>query len=739
MVEQRNFLLGKGERLTEPVLPSGRKLDRIPPYTYFEARQRLAPMFEEAVAELAALPERARPLGQVVGSLTLNPEYIAKSYYPEHVLKAYGLKAVGSKPTRITPEKRSKDRVPLEKPTTQLFVAGGLGSFRRLLADLESSAIAEAVQGDLPAMEQFAALDPLTKVKGPFDAGAEIPLEVVLHATEFRNDSYIITAFQEYLEGFGLRADLDHRFHAGGLCFLRMTAPGAVVAEIAKFSFLRAVREMPRLRDLVPLRGLAGMGSVTLPSATAIDPNVRVAIFDGGMPANSPLAPWVTSFDPPGIGPAVPEALDHGYAVTGAALFGSLEPGEAPRPFANIHHIRVWDQNSGADPLELFDVLERIKNTLDSSPKYDFINLSLGPSLPIEDDDVHAWTAVLDEYLADGSCVATIAVGNDGDADPAAGLNRIQVPADIVNGLSIGACDSRGDIWKRADYSSVGPGRSPGIVKPDLAAFGGCAATPYAVLGGTSGLSLLPQCGTSFAAPHALRIGAGVKSSFGGSLEALAIRTLLIHTAEASEEPQHEIGWGRVRDSIDEITVCPDGSIRVVYQGELTASKYLRAEIPLPDETLRGMVKITATCCFATEIDSAYPGSYTRSGLEIFFRPDATHFDEGATHPKTNTFFSQSKLYQTEEMLRSDAHKWETCLHGSVSKRASGLNGPVFDIHYLSRDEGHVDHLTAKIKYALVITIEAPRHRDFYDLVVRKYRNILEPMLPIQVPIQVQG
>lgn len=275
------------------------------------------------------------------------------------------------------------------------------------------------------------------------------------------------------------------------------------------------------------------------------------------------------------------------------------------------------------------------------------------------------------------------------------------------------------------------------MVKPDLVAFGGCAATPYSVLGGVRGLSLIPQCGTSFAAPHTLRIGTGVKANFGGSLEALAIRTLLVHTAEPSQEPQHEVGWGRVRDDIDDITVCPDGSIRVVYQGELTASKYLRAAIPLPDEALRGMVRITATCCFATEIDSAHPGSYTRSGLEIFFRPNATHFDEGATHPKTDTFFSQSKLYQTEELLRSDAHKWETSLHGSVKKRASGLVRPVFDIHYLSRDEGHIDHLTAKIKYALVITIEAPRHKDIYDLIVRKYRNILEPMVPIQVPIQV--
>jgi hypothetical protein len=336
MADKRNFLLGRGERLTEPVVPSGRKLDREPPYTFAEARQRLTPMFDAAVTELAGLPEGARPAGQVVGSLTLNPEYIAKSYYPEHVLKTYGLRAVGSKSTRITPEKRSKDRPPVEKSTTQLFVAGALSSFRRLLTDLESAAITEGARADLPAMEKFAALDPASKIKGPVHADRNVPLEIVLHASELRQDLYIINAFQGYLGTFGLEADLDHRFYAGGLCFLRMRAPADVLPEIAKFSFLRAVREMPRLRELLPLRGLNGLGAATLPAVPAVDPHLRVAIFDGGIPENSPLAPWVTPFDPPGIGPAVPDALDHGYAVTGAVLFGSIGPGEAPRPFANV-------------------------------------------------------------------------------------------------------------------------------------------------------------------------------------------------------------------------------------------------------------------------------------------------------------------------------------------------------------------------------------------------------------------
>jgi hypothetical protein len=89
----------------------------------------------------------------------------------------------------------------------------------------------------------------------------------------------------------------------------------------------------------------------------------------------------------------------------------------------------------------LYDVLGRIDQVL-VDKDYQLINLSIGPRLPIEDDDVHAWTAVIDDRLSRGTTLATIAVGNDGDGSAKDGLNRIQVPADCVNALAVGACDN---------------------------------------------------------------------------------------------------------------------------------------------------------------------------------------------------------------------------------------------------------------------------------------------------------
>ena len=188
----------------------------------------------------------------------------------------------------------------------------------------------------------------------------------------------------------------------------------------------------------------------------------------------------------------------------------------------------------------------------------------------------------------------------------------------------------------------------------------------------------------------------------------------------------------------DPFVVCAAGTARILYQGKLTASKYLRVPIPLPSDGLQGTVKITATFCFATLVDPEHPGNYTRSGLEITFRPHSGNFaTEESTHAKSDSFFKPSELYPAENVLRRDAHKWETCLHSSKSKRATSLKEPVFDIHYNARLEGHRDPMIKHIPYALVITVETPRILDLYDRIIRQYGGRLRPLLPvIQIPVQ---
>lgn len=175
--------------------------------------------------------------------------------------------------------------------------------------------------------------------------------------------------------------------------------------------------------------------------------------------------------------------------------------------------------------------------------------------------------------------------------------------------------------------------------------------------------------------------------------------------------------------------------MRIVYQDTITAASYRRIPIPMPRTGLSKQVFITATFCFAVSVDSAHPGNYTRGGLSIAFRPHKARFAAGAVHPKTASFFRLEKLYGPDRQIRSDAHKWETCLHGRVGKRAGSLDDPVFDIHYNARDGGHSNPNARAIRYALVITVEAKGVRDLYDRVLRAHRTKLQPLVPIiQIP-----
>jgi hypothetical protein len=226
MADKQNFLLGKGERLTEPVVGTGRKVDRVPPYTFAQAQERLAPMLQEAVKQFEAIPDAACPNNEAVGSLVLNPEYISKSYYPGNLLRVFNLRAIGSRAVRVTPAQRSRGRKPEEANTTELFVAGLRSSFSEMCKTIpllnEGRLINEE---ELGAIETFSAIGEARKIKTKLTGAKDLPLEVVLHASGFQSDKYILEAFQAWVAKLRLRLDIDRRLHAGGLCFIGMMSP----------------------------------------------------------------------------------------------------------------------------------------------------------------------------------------------------------------------------------------------------------------------------------------------------------------------------------------------------------------------------------------------------------------------------------------------------------------------------------------------------------------------------------
>lgn len=732
------FLIGKGELLTYDIPPPPMVPNKVHPYGLTEAKAHLVPQMTLAALELQQLPQIACPADVAVAKVDLHPAYIAKSFFPTALLRQAGLTAIGSRTIRVRPRKDLRKKAPPECESTQLFVAGTREAFARLpsFATQISENTKEALQ--FAEIEDFSTMTAADRVRT-----STLPpghtFEVGLHLLPDQSVDALRKAFVRYAKTGEFEVNGEFDFPVGRMLFLAAIGEAAQLRRLAQFSLLRVVRPMPLIRGSRPFaRGNPISVGFSMPTAQPLSDEPTVAILDGGLPDTHILTPFLGRYEKSDPDAAdLHEYLDHGIGVTSAFLFGPIEPGqEAPRPYSYVDHFRVLDARvEDENPLDLYRTLAHIEEVM-LSRQYRFLNLSLGPDLPADDSDVHAWTAVLDTMLSDGETLMTVAVGNNGERDAASGLNRIQVPADSVNALSIGAADRLTGVWNRAGYSAQGPGRSPGRRKPDVVAFGGCPKEYFHVAAPGAKPVLAATMGTSYASPFVLRTAVGVRAVLGDAIHPLTIKALLVHAAQ--NDPGGlvtEVGWGRVPTDLNQIIMCGDGTARIIYQGLLRPGKYLRAPVPLPTAALTGRVTLSATFCYASPVDVEDAAAYTKAGLTITFRPNSTK--SAGKQIKTRSFFSQA-TFRTEQEQRQDLGKWETVLHASDRMLGSSLKQATFDIHYNARDGGGAAGAgTELIRYALVLTVQAPKHANLFEEILSSH-SLLKAIEPrISLPVRV--
>jgi hypothetical protein len=375
-----------------------------------------------------------------------------------------------------------------------------------------------------------------------------------------------------------------------------------------------------------------GQAPLRLPQAAPDLPDLGVLIMDAGLPDSHPIGPWLK-----GYSLADPEAGDvrggpeHGLAVASAFLFGPLPEGQGdvPQPPSRITAVRLLDSSSnspaeGDDELTMLRVLGRMREVLRAhKPRY--ANLSFGPNLSMSDGRIHAWTATLDELAFEHGLFLTVAAGNNGDGKKP----RLQIPADAINCLGVGATDSLGPGWRRAGYSALGPGRSPNVVKPDLVAFGGGDAHPFMVLDADNRGQEIQDEGTSFAAPFLLRQAVGLGALAGPGLSRLSAKALLVHTADRGGHGPEEVGWGLALPA-GEILSPPAGVRRLLFQGHLPPGRAVLLRLPAPEGPAGGRARLKATLCYRSRISVHDPASYSQTPVRADFLPDLGKAAAGA-------------------------------------------------------------------------------------------------------------
>jgi hypothetical protein len=735
MTKNRNYLIGHAEALTKLTPPPKINPDTSELYNINEVLSRLSPQFKEAAKKIEKFPSEFCPKDYAVTKLTLHPSYIAKGHFPNKLLREMGSRTIGSKSVKVKPDKWTKKGPPIISPTTCIFIAGKRSQLKTFSEKIDHFSSETPGADDLSKIWSISTIQPEEKIKRGLGHEKKGFYEAGLHLIPGTSSDFIKKSFIDFANSLGFKIAEELSITTSNIWFAPFSGPEEKLVTLANHSFLRVLRPIPQLRSFIPNFKTSGVkSSIPMPNALPIANDVNVAILDGGIPDNSNLSPWVTNYvksDPEAN--SLEDGIHHGQGVTSAFLFGPLEPNQqAAQPFTYVDHHRILDSSMESDdPYELYRALGHIEDIL-LSRQYEFLNLSLGPVLSVDDDDIHPWTSLIDTYLADGETFMTVAAGNNGDLNSELGLNRIQVPSDSVNAIAVGATTSTSVMWTRAPYSAIGPGRAPGRVKPDLVAFGGAHNEYFHILSNSSNNELVPVQGTSFAAPYLLRKAAGIRALMGHSISAVALKALLINSASKNAHDEKEVGWGKAPDNIESLIESPDGVARILYQGELQPGKYLKVPVPLPENGISGKVMIQATCCFATQIDTQDSSMYTKAGVEISWSPKAGE--------KKESFFKQQKK-ATEAELRKDAAKWETTLHAELSKYGKSLDDPYFEIHYMARDCGAAigGSKAPSIKYAFVVTLIAQKHRTIFSDIITKYDGILTEIKPrVSIPARVR-
>jgi hypothetical protein len=718
-----NLLIGNGQVLANQVSREMRgSSPKEFPYTIDRARERLAPGIDLIAQAIEELPEDAKPRGEGTGMVLVHPAFLAKTRMPSGVFRRAGLRMVGSRSASVLPERDDRKSAPSHpQATAELYVCGTSEAFKELGRLLREDRRL-VVQEEFRKMEAISPLLPDGRLIHLEGSDEEVELEVVLHGDA--SDKELLDKFEKHAKNYGARVRRDKLLGVPGLVFMPALAPRVYLADFAAFGPLRAVRRLPQLRLHRPAVRTTQTGvAPPLPNEDSLDKSLKVVVFDGGL-GSSDLERWTTEHVPSELASTHSEYLLHGNDVTSALLFGPADAGQPlQRPYFDVLHERVIGSADEKD-VDLYDCMKRIQAVL-SRGDVDFANLSLGPRLAIDDDQPHAWTVMLDELLATGKTLATVAVGNDGAAGDKMG--RIQPPGDAVNALAVGSADSREFLWSRAHYSCYGPGRSPGLVKPDGLVFGGTTANPL-VLFNPMVQGLTGVQGTSFAAPLALRAAAAARALAKTQLSATALRALMIQRADRSggHDPR-DVGWGRLPEDPRDLLTCGDHEVSVLYQGSIEAGARLRIRLPVPPVAMGVGLSITATFCFTSPIDAADPVNYTRHGLTIYFRPRG----EGSSA----SFFSRGE-YESEEQLRHDAHKWETVLHQTVHFEAHELLDSFFDVDHGARDHGLPASDAPALPYVLVVTISTQKGEPIYNAVMNRYKALAPIELRSQPQVQ---
>lgn len=746
-------ILGNGEKLIESVRKSRSFGDTTYPRSFKESKQRLLEQISIVEKELNDIPNDKK-MDEVVLTVRLNEKFLAKSYVPTALFRLANFENIGSRRWLY-----SNAETNAEKKYSKLhFVKidpDQLAHFTELL-NKDENMLKDNFKEDIRKIEELSLLKQDEVVQGFGDEWKEGHVEFVLHPYGIQNKK-MLEKFQEQLVRLGVSPDtIKIKSYDGGPNFVSARVNNSIVQSVADFNPLRTVHPL-KLKFFPQIRGSGSDNISVFPPKGAKISQIKVGVFDGGINQSHPFLEKFSKENSSISTHPIVDGINHGTAVAGAVLYGDLnqyEPGTTLNdPILYVESFRVLPLSDPTD-FELYEAIDFIENTVPNRNDINVYNLSFGPVGPILDDEISRFTYALDTLAWNYRKLFVIAVGNDGEQP--APFNRIQAPADMVNGLGVGAYTFKYGTGEkmRANYSCVGDGREGCKVKPDLCAFGGDAKHPMRLLNATNPSINWLTAGTSFAAPIVSSKAAEILGRC-TRFTPLVARALLIHSAKnpnintTHDVADNLLGYGILDQEVDDILRCDENTVHIIYSNSMNPTGQAKLPIPLPKNSqINSSVKISWTIATSSKANALHVEDYTESTIEDTFYPNSKRFNfslpNNSKTKKTlhiendaediqkliNQGYRQSILpvsvspnkYQTEAARRNEL-KWDTVVKKHKNSRATSVDNPFLVLQGIGRNDS-----TDRIDYAVVVTVSIPKHKgNLYEEILNEYR-ILEPV-----------
>ena len=743
------IILSGGEQYIRPDRHSGGGGDKKLPISYTEARDKMKKDIVRLKTHYNELPSNKKIESELIFCVRLYPGFLAKSYYPSSLFKDSWkwIKEVGSRKWVLKSANEDCNKI-----SKLFFVRSSIKGLDFLNEELDRAEITltDSWKKDIRKIHSLTFLKKEELIMGFGTEWEKGTIEIVMQPFGNKNKIAINKIKKFLLKKSITQDDIKIKTYENDITFISALARKSLLNEFEDFNLIRVVH--PIKCHFPNVRISPTTFSAPKPPQKKDEPSITVGMFDGGVDKNNLLIKdfieekSMTEYN------SVQEYIDHGTAVAGTILYGKLnnilEDEELSYPNVKVKSFRVLPNNP--QDIDLYDVIDNIEEAVKNNKDIKIYNLSMGPVGPIIDDHISRFTYVLDYLAEKNNILFVIAVGNDGQKQEP--LNRIQSPADMVNGIGVGAYTYNEDNFiQRAPYSCIGKGREGCKVKPDLSAFGGCMKHPFHVVSRNNKRAL--TAGTSFASPLVAKLGTELLHEL--NVDSLLIRALLLHNVHhpksSKKDVDIELGYGVLSNNIEEILFCNSKKVTTVYKGILQPSTYAQIPILIPKLDgygKRSTVNISWTIVTLTKTSPLHVEDYTISSIVDTFYPNSDKFIFYSPNKKrtkavdvlteknlvkeliakgwsqgSSPVSDSSDIYKGEEELREEDFKWDTVVHKEVPKWNMSLKNPYLKIHGL----GRINNI-ANIKYIIIVTFElkSKYSGNLYNEVVQEF-NLLTP------------